>query len=93
VVYVEDRDRVRTELEKRGIETAVHYPVPVHLQEAFAHLGYKKGDLPNTERACERVISMPVYAELTEEQVRYAASSLAEIVAQKPNKAAKVRVS
>ena len=93
VVYVENRDQVRAELEKRGVETAVHYPVPIHLQEAFTHLGYKPGTLPNTERACERVISMPVFPELTEEQVRYAASSLAEVVAQKPKKAAKVRVS
>jgi dTDP-4-amino-4,6-dideoxygalactose transaminase len=89
VVYVENRDHVRAELEKRGVETAVHYPVPIHLQEAFAHLGYKKGSLPNTERACERVISMPIFPELTEEQVQYAASSLAEVVAQKPKKAAK----
>lgn len=93
VVYVENRDQVRAELEKCGVETAVHYPVPIHLQEAFTHLGYKPGALPNTERACERVISMPVFPELTEEQVRYAASSLAEVVAQKPKKAAKVRVS
>ena len=93
VVYVENRDHVRAELEKRGVETAVHYPVPIHLQDAFMHLGYKKGSFPNTERACERVISMPVFPELTEEQVRYAALSLAEIVAQKPKKAAKVRVS
>ena len=93
VVYVENRDQVRAELEKRGVETAVHYPVPIHLQEAFTHLGYKPGSLPNTERACERVISMPVFPELTEEQVRYAASSLAEVIAQKPKKAAKVRVS
>lgn len=93
VVYVENRDQVRADLEKRGVETAVHYPVPIHLQEAFTHLGYKPGALPNTERACERVISMPVFPELTEEQVRYAASSLAEVVAQKPKKAAKVRVS
>lgn len=93
VVYVENRDQVRAELEKRGVETAVHYPVPIHLQEAFTHLGYKPRTLPNTERACERVISMPVFPELTEEQVRYAALSLAEVVAQKPKKAAKVRVS
>jgi dTDP-4-amino-4,6-dideoxygalactose transaminase len=85
VVYVENRDHVRAELEKRGVETAVHYPVPIHLQQAFTHLDYKRGSLPNTERACERVISMPVYPELTEEQVRYAASSLAEI-AEKPKK-------
>lgn len=93
VVYVEDRDQVRAELEKRGVQTAIHYPKPVHLQEAFSHLGYGPRSLPHTERASERVISMPLFPEITEEQVRYAASSLAEIVAEKPKKAAKGRLS
>jgi dTDP-4-amino-4,6-dideoxygalactose transaminase len=87
VVYVENRDRVRAELEKRGVQTAVHYPKPLHLQEAFANLGYGPGSLPRTERACERVISMPLFPEITEDQVRYAATSLAEIAAAKPKKA------
>jgi dTDP-4-amino-4,6-dideoxygalactose transaminase len=87
VVYVENRDRVRAELEKRGVQTAVHYPKPLHLQEAFANLGYGPGSLPHTERACERVISMPLFPEISEEQVRYAATSLAEIAAAKPKKA------
>jgi len=87
VVYVENRDRVRAELEKRGVQTAVHYPKPLHLQEAFANLGYGPGSLSHTERACERVISMPLFPEITEEQVRYAATSLAEIAAAKPKKA------
>jgi dTDP-4-amino-4,6-dideoxygalactose transaminase len=93
VVYVENRDRVREDLEKRGVQTAIHYPKPIHLQEAFAHLGYGPRSLLNTERACERVISMPLFPEMTEEQVRYAASSLREVVAEKPKKAAKGRVS
>lgn len=90
VVYVDDRDHVRAELEKRGVQTAIHYPKPVHLQETFAHLGYASGSLPQTERACERVISMPLFPEMTVEQVRHAATSLAEIVAN-PKKAAKGR--
>jgi dTDP-4-amino-4,6-dideoxygalactose transaminase len=80
VVYVENREQVRAELEKRGVQTAVHYPKPVHLQEAFADLGFGTGTLPHTERACERVMSMPLFPEMTEEQVRYAAVALAEIV-------------
>ncbi|HKW17725.1 MAG TPA: DegT/DnrJ/EryC1/StrS family aminotransferase [Terriglobales bacterium] len=81
VAYVEDRHRVRAELEKLGVQTAVHYPVPVHLQEAFADYGYKVGSLPCTERACEQVLSMPLFPEMTEEQVTYAAHSLAEVCA------------
>jgi len=80
VAYVEDRDRVRGALEERGVQTAVHYPVPVHLQEAMAHLNYKEGSLPHTERACRRVLSMPLFPEMTEEQARYAAYSLSEVV-------------
>ena len=81
VVYVENRDQVRKELEKRGVQTAVHYPIPIHLQEAFAFLGQGRGSLPHTERACERVLSMPLFPEMTEEQVRDAASALSEVVA------------
>ena len=76
----ETRDRVRAALQERGVQTAVHYPKPVHLQEGLEHLGYKEGSLPNTERACQRVMSMPLFPEMTVEQVRHAASSLREIV-------------
>jgi dTDP-4-amino-4,6-dideoxygalactose transaminase len=81
VAYVENRDQVRGELEKLGVQTAVHYPVPVHLQEAFAHLGYKPNSLPLTERACEQVLSMPLFPEMTDEQLTYAAHCLAEVTA------------
>src|SRR4051812_16202601 len=73
VAYVENRDRVRTELEKLGVQTAVHYPRPVHLQEAFSYLEKPPGSLPFTEHACEQVLSMPLFPEMTEEQVSYAA--------------------
>jgi dTDP-4-amino-4,6-dideoxygalactose transaminase len=80
IVYVDDRDSVRDALKTRGVGTAIHYPVPVHLQNAYASLGYERGTFPHTERACDRVLSMPMFPELTTEQVRYAASTLAEIV-------------
>jgi dTDP-4-amino-4,6-dideoxygalactose transaminase len=80
VVWVEDRDRVRQELEARGVQTAIHYPVPVHLQEAYAALGYRPGSLPHTERACDQEISMPLYPEIPDEHVEYAAAALKEIV-------------
>jgi len=90
VVYVDNRDQVRAELEKRGVQTAVHYAVPIHLQEAFAELGYRRGSLPFTERACERVLSMPLFPEMIEEQVQYAAAALAQVTSREPRKAAKV---
>jgi dTDP-4-amino-4,6-dideoxygalactose transaminase len=80
VAYVEDRDRVRAALEERGVQTAIHYPKPIHLQEGVKHLGYEQGSLPQTERACRRVFSLPLFPEMTVEQVSYAASRLAEIV-------------
>jgi dTDP-4-amino-4,6-dideoxygalactose transaminase len=79
VVYAKDRDSVRTALEKRGVQTAIHYPVPVHLQKAYDSLGYKAGSLPHTESACERAISMPLFPEMKTEQVEYAAKTLEEI--------------
>jgi len=79
VVYAENRDQVRAELDKRGVQTAVHYPKPVHLQDAFAHLGFGAGSLPHTERACERVLSLPLWPEMTEEQLRYAAAAFKEV--------------
>jgi dTDP-4-amino-4,6-dideoxygalactose transaminase len=83
VAYVENRDRVRTELEKLGVQTAVHYPRPVHLQEAFSYLEQPSGSLPFTEGACEQVLSMPLFPEMTEEQVSYAARCLAEVAGKK----------
>jgi dTDP-4-amino-4,6-dideoxygalactose transaminase len=66
-----------------GVQTAVHYPVPVHLQEAFSYLEYKPGSLPFTEHACEQVLSMPLFPEMTEEQVSYAAHCLSEVAGSK----------
>jgi dTDP-4-amino-4,6-dideoxygalactose transaminase len=83
VVYVDDRDAVRAKLEERGVQTAVHYPLPIHLQKAYHSLGYSQGTLPQAERACERVIGMPLYPELTNAQVVYAAQALRKIVGEK----------
>ena len=79
-VYVDARDRVREALAARGVGTAVHYPRPVHLQNAYQRLGQQPGSFPHAERACERVLSMPLFPEMTIEQVEYAAQSLTEIV-------------
>jgi dTDP-4-amino-4,6-dideoxygalactose transaminase len=83
VVYVADRDAVRTRLEERGVQTGIHYPLPVHLQKPYQALGYQRGDLPHTESACDRVMSMPLYPEMSDEQARYAAQMLREIVGEK----------
>ncbi|MDE3179192.1 MAG: DegT/DnrJ/EryC1/StrS family aminotransferase [Acidobacteriota bacterium] len=80
IVYVDGREGVRARLKERGVQTGIHYPHPVHLQKAYAALGYAKGSLPHTERLCERTLSMPLYPEMERSHVEYAASSLARIV-------------
>jgi len=80
VVRVPDRDRVKQRLADRGITTGVYYPIPLHLQECFAYLGGKEGDLPETEKACREVLAIPVYPELKAEQVKYVAKELLEAV-------------
>lgn len=80
VVWVDDRDAVREALQERAIGTAIHYPIPVHLQPAYASLGHTVGSFPHTERACERVLSLPLYPEMPDEHVEHTASILAEIV-------------
>jgi dTDP-4-amino-4,6-dideoxygalactose transaminase len=79
VAYVENRDAVRAALEARGVHTAIHYPVPIHLQDAYAWLGHGPGSFPQTEHACDRVLSMPLYPEMTLEQAEYAAATLAAV--------------
>jgi dTDP-4-amino-4,6-dideoxygalactose transaminase len=78
--WVQDRDAVREELARRGVQTAVHYPVPVHLQKAYAYLGYTPGSLPQTEKACAEVLSMPLFPEMSRDQVVYAADTLKHVV-------------
>jgi dTDP-4-amino-4,6-dideoxygalactose transaminase len=68
-IRISDRDRVQRELDAAGIGTSIHYPVPVHLQKAYADLGYQPGDFPVTELAADQFLSLPIYAELQPQQV------------------------
>ncbi|HMO26867.1 MAG TPA: DegT/DnrJ/EryC1/StrS family aminotransferase, partial [Tepidisphaeraceae bacterium] len=79
VVRVQDRDAVKQKLADRGVGSAIYYPLGLHNQKCFAYLGHRPDDFPETERACREVLALPIYPELTTEQVEYAASTLKEI--------------
>lgn len=80
-VEVEVREEVERRLKAAGVPTAVHYPLPLHLQPVFAHLGYGPGRFPVSEAAARRVISLPMHPYLTEDQQRTIVSALAAAVA------------
>lgn len=71
VIHVPRRDELQTFLTEKGISTGLHYPLPLHLQKAYANNGYKKGDFPNAEEAAGRLLSLPMYPHLHEEEIEY----------------------
>jgi dTDP-4-amino-4,6-dideoxygalactose transaminase len=79
VVQVQNRDLLRKRLEEQGIATAIHYPLPIHLQPACAHYGYTPGALPVTEAAARRIVSLPMYAELKAEQIQMVINAINSI--------------
>ncbi len=76
VVRLPERDALLAYLKEQGIGAGIHYPIPCHLQPAFAELGYKPGDLPVTEQVTGEIISLPMYAELTAEQREYVVAAI-----------------
>jgi dTDP-4-amino-4,6-dideoxygalactose transaminase len=73
-----NRDGLRQHLKARGIETGIHYPIPLHLQPVYKDLGYKVGDFPHTEKAANEILSLPMYPELTDEQVQQIVEAVKE---------------
>jgi len=70
-ILVEDRDALQAFLKEKGIPTAVHYPMALHLQPAFSHYGFSRGDFPVAENAADHILCLPIHTELDAEQIRY----------------------
>lgn len=80
VIQVSSRDELQASLKQKGIGTEVYYPVPLHLQECFAYLGYKSGAFPHSERAAKETLALPVHPELTESQARFVVDCVCEFL-------------
>ena len=76
VIQTKRRDVLQKHLTDKGIGTGLHYPIPLHLQKCFQHLGYKRGDFPVAEQLADRCLSLPMFAELTDDQIEYVTSSI-----------------
>lgn len=76
IVRAQDRESLREYLQSRGVSTGIHYPIPIHLQEVYRYLGYQRGDFPITEGYAKEIFSLPMYPELTEEQIQYVVQAI-----------------
>lgn len=76
VIETKERDRLRRYLAAQGIQTGIHYPKPIHLQGAYRTLGYREGDFPQSERLSKSVLSLPMFPELTDEQIQRVAEKV-----------------
>ena len=79
-IRVKDRDEIQNKLKKKGIPTSVFYPIPLHLQECFKYLNYKKGDFIISEKVSNEVISLPMNPFLTRDQINFVTSSIIEYI-------------
>ncbi|NNE09749.1 MAG: DegT/DnrJ/EryC1/StrS family aminotransferase [Gemmatimonadetes bacterium] len=79
-VFHEERDRLREGLEAKGIAAGIHYPIPLHLQEAYADRGYAKGDFPVAEKSAATQLSLPIFPELTKDQIDHVVDTLGSLL-------------
>lgn len=77
-IFAENRDGLAEHLKSKGIATSIYYPKPLHLQKCFEYLGYKEGQFPVTEKMCKQILALPIYPELTNEEVEYICACIKE---------------
>ena len=75
-IRAKKRDKLIKYLHKHGVQALIHYPIPLHLQEAFQYLNYKKGDFPNSEKIAKEIISLPIFPEMSTRQIKYIIKSM-----------------
>jgi dTDP-4-amino-4,6-dideoxygalactose transaminase len=80
IIRVPQRDHLRIFLNAQGVATEVYYPVPMHLQECFSYLGYSRGEFPESEKAAQHTLALPIYPELSEEQAHYVVHCIREFL-------------
>jgi dTDP-4-amino-4,6-dideoxygalactose transaminase len=78
IIETDRRDELQKHLTGAGIHTNIHYPIPIHLQEAYKDLGYKEGDFPHAEQSAKRMLSLPMFPELTDAQIDRVTESIKE---------------
>jgi dTDP-4-amino-4,6-dideoxygalactose transaminase len=78
VVKHNKRDDLIKHLEKKGVSSGIHYPLPLHMQPAYSHMGFKEGDFPEAEASCRDILSLPMYPEMTQEQIEYVVKTIKE---------------
>jgi len=76
----EERDRLRDYLASNGISTSIYYPMGLHQQKCFEYLGYRTGEFPVTEKACEETLALPIFPEMRDEEIKYVVERIAEFV-------------
>lgn len=76
VIQVDDREALQAHLSEAGVATGIHYPIPIHLQPAYAELGYKQGDFPVTEEAAKRILSLPMFPGMSHEAIVHTADAI-----------------
>ena len=76
----EKRNQLRKYLGENNVATEIYYPLPLHLQECFTYLGYKKGDFPESEKAADETVALPVFPELTQEQLNYVVEKIVQFM-------------
>jgi dTDP-4-amino-4,6-dideoxygalactose transaminase len=84
VIETDERDALQKHLTEQGVGTAIHYPIPIHLQPAYQDLGYRAGDFPVTERAADRILSLPMYPELPVDAIEQVAADVRTFVVGAP---------